>query len=168
LEELHCANNCLSYLPKLNTYLSKLTCANNQLTSLPYLNPYLSKLSCANNQLTFLPQLNKKLKEIYCNNNQLTYLPQLNSKIKILNINNNPVCEILNIDNDKRLSLLKVKIQILIDFRYLYYTLKFKKQFRYWLWEKIREPKIREKYHPRYLTENLHEDTDLDEVLNNW
>jgi hypothetical protein len=33
---------------------------------------------------------------------------------------------------------------------------------------KIREPKNREKYHYRYLLENLHEDADLDEVLDAW
>jgi len=37
------------------------------------------------------------------------------------------------------------------------------------LWIKIREPLIRERYHPRYLLENLHgEDIDLDTVLENW
>jgi hypothetical protein len=33
---------------------------------------------------------------------------------------------------------------------------------------KVREPKIMKQYHPSYLIENLHEDTDLDEVLNEW
>jgi hypothetical protein len=64
--------------------------------------------------------------------------------------------------------LLKIKIQIVNNFRHLYFCLKFKKQFRYWLWEKIREPKIMKKYHPSYLIENLHETTDLDELLNHW
>ena len=60
------------------------------------------------------------------------------------------------------------KLKIFNKFRYLYYCLKFKKQFRNWLWVKIREPKIREKYSHNYLVENLHEDTDLDELLDNW
>jgi hypothetical protein len=50
----------------------------------------------------------------------------------------------------------------------LYYCLKFKKRFRHWLWVKIREPKIRERYSHDYLVEHLHEDTDLDELLENW
>jgi hypothetical protein len=45
--------------------------------------------------------------------------------------------------------------------------LKFKKQFRDWLWVKIREPRIREKYSYKYL-ENLHEESDLDEFLAAW
>jgi len=36
------------------------------------------------------------------------------------------------------------------------------------LWELIRKPKIIQKYHPNYLFENLHEDSDLDFVLNSW
>jgi hypothetical protein len=36
------------------------------------------------------------------------------------------------------------------------------------LWVKIREPKIREKYSHDYLVEHLHEETDLDELLENW
>jgi hypothetical protein len=51
----------------------------------------------------------------------------------------------------------------------LYYCLKYKKQFRHWLWVRIREPKIREAFHPRYLIEKLpDEETDLDEVLDHW
>jgi len=36
------------------------------------------------------------------------------------------------------------------------------------LWVRIREPKIREKYSHDNLVKNLHEDTDLDELLENW
>jgi hypothetical protein len=59
-------------------------------------------------------------------------------------------------------------MRVLNQFRYLYYCLKFKKRFRDLLWVKIREPKIRIKYSPKYLLENLHEDIDLDELLKNW
>jgi len=65
------------------------------------------------------------------------------------------------------LDVYKKKIQILNNFRYLYWSLKFKKQLRKWLWEKIREPKIMKENHPSYLFENLTEDTDLDEFLDN-
>ena len=45
----------------------------------------------------------------------------------------------------------------------------FKKRFRDLLWVRIREPKIRKRYSYEYLIENLpDEETDLDEVLNNW
>ena len=55
----------------------------------------------------------------------------------------------------------------------LFYTLKYKKQFRSWLWERVREPKIREKYHPDNLLRMLEErgeiDLDeLDEIMEKW
>ena len=63
---------------------------------------------------------------------------------------------------------IKQNIKILNNFRYLYYSLQFKKQLRKWLWEKVRDKHIMDKYHPKYLLENLDEDDDLDTVLNNW
>jgi hypothetical protein len=63
----------------------------------------------------------------------------------------------------------KKKIQILNNFRHLYYCLKFKKQFRKWLYEKVKEPNVKKIYHPNYLIKNLRdEDDDLDTVLYNW
>jgi hypothetical protein len=64
--------------------------------------------------------------------------------------------------------LIKKNIQILNNFRHLYYCLKFKKQLRKWLWEKVREPKINKMYSPNYLIENLKEEDDIDIVLHNW
>jgi hypothetical protein len=66
--------------------------------------------------------------------------------------------------------LIKIKkyIQILNNFCHLYYCLKLKEQLRNWLWEKVREPKIKQIFHPKYLLENLGDDDDLDTVLNNW
>ena len=75
---------------------------------------------------------------------------------------------IRSINSDDK-DIMNQKLRVLNQFRYLYYSLKFKKQLRDWLWVKIREPKIREKYHHMYLLENLHdEDADLDEVLDAW
>jgi hypothetical protein len=96
--------------------------------------------------LTFLPTLPQNLEELYCSNS--------------------PIYQII-----KGRSLIQIKkiIQILNNVRYLYYSLKFKKQLRKWLWEKVRQKQIMNKYHPKYLLENLEdEDTDLDMVLNNW
>jgi hypothetical protein len=66
------------------------------------------------------------------------------------------------------IDIIKRKIRVLNQFRYLYYSLKYKKQFRDVLWVKIREPKIRIKYSHDYLVQHLHEDTDLDQLLENW
>ena len=64
----------------------------------------------------------------------------------------------------------KKNILTINNFRYLFYCLKFKNQFRKYLWEKIRESKIIKKYSPNYLIENLIENfnEDLDKVLNDW
>jgi hypothetical protein len=142
----------------------------NQLTSLPSLNENLQILHCSYNQLTSLPSLNENLKDLYCIYNQFTSLPSLNENLQILNFNNNPICEIIEIIEIGRntIDVCKKQIQTFNNFRNLYWCLKFKKQLKKWLWEKIREPKIMKKYHPSYLFENLREDTDLDTFLNNF
>jgi hypothetical protein len=51
-------------------------------------------------------------------------------------------------------------------FREFYYHLKFKKQFRDWLWLRVREPKIKILYHYDHLSD-LNEENDLDLYLEN-
>jgi hypothetical protein len=50
----------------------------------------------------------------------------------------------------------------------LYYCLKFKKQLRKWLWEKVREQNAKNLYNPNYLIENLGDEDDLNTFLDNW
>jgi hypothetical protein len=158
LKILYCSDNQLTSL-HLNEELQELFCRNNQLTSL-HLNEKLLKLYCTNNQLTSL-HLNKNLRELYCPNNRLSSL-HLNEKLQRIVHKDNPIYEIIGNKN------INQNLKILNQFRYLYYCLKYKKRFRDLLWVKIREPKIREKYSHDYLVKNLHEDTDLDALLNNW
>ena len=158
LKILYCSDNQLTSL-HLNEELQELFCRNNQLTSL-HLNEKLLKLYCTNNQLTSL-HLNKNLRELYCPNNLLTSL-HLNEKLQRIVHKDNPIYEIIGNKN------INQNLRVLNQFRYLYYCLKYKKRFRDILWVKIREPKIRLKYSHDYLVANLHEDTDLDELLNNW
>ena len=129
---------------------------------MPTLPQNLEILNCSYNELTSL-NFPQNLQKLYCYCNQLTSLT-LSQNLKILHCDNNPIYEIVNND-----SLIKIKqnIQILNNFRYLYYSLKFKKQLRKWLWEKVREPKIKKLYDPIYLI-NLKEDDDLDTFLDNW
>jgi len=89
----------------------------------------------------------------------------LNEKLHIIVYMGNPIYEIIN---SSVIDIINRKIEILNQFRYLYYCLKFKNRFRDLLWVKIREPRIRKKYSHDYLVEHLHEDTDLHELLNNW
>jgi len=165
LEELSCSNNKLTLLPTLPPNLKKLYCFNNQLTLLPTLPPNLEVLYCHYNQLTLLPTLPQNLKVLFCYNNKLTLLPTLPQNLEVLFCYNNPIYEIVNGD-----SLIKIKknIQLLNNFRHLYYCLKFKKQLKEWLWEKVRELNAKKIYNPEYLIENLGDEDDLDTVLDNW
>ena len=174
LQQLHCSHNQLTFLPSLNENLQVLSCLENNLTSLPYLNENLEALYCDHNQLTSLPSLNENLLILRCSHNHLTYLPSLNKNLQKLDFNNNPICEIINIIVDIErytididVDLYKKQILTLNNFRHLYWCLKFKRQLKKWLWEKIREPKIMKEYHPSYLFEKLQEDTDLHTLLDN-
>jgi Leucine-rich repeat (LRR) protein len=152
---LHCSENQLTELPHLNDKLERLYCSSNQLTELPHLNDKLERLYCFQNKLTELPPLNNKLERLYCFHNQLTWLPPLNNKLQILDCSDNNIKNINNI------------IEILRNFRYTYYCLKFKKHFKRWLWEKVREPKIMAKFHPSHLNA-LEETDDLEVFLEDW
>jgi hypothetical protein len=92
-------------------------------------------------------------------------LPILPKSLQELSFVNNPIYEIVN---NYCFAQIKKNIKILNNFRHLYYCLKFKKQLRKWLWEKVREPKVKKMYSPNYLIENLGQDDDLDTILNNW
>jgi Leucine-rich repeat (LRR) protein len=176
LTVLYCINNLLTQLPTLPPTLTHLYCSNNQLTQLPTLPPTLEFLDCTNNQLTQLSTLPPTLKYLLCSNNQLTQLPTLPSKLEFLDCRYN----LLLFDNEKKITntmeyiiQMRNKNNIFIRFKELFYAFKYKKQFRDWLWVRIREPKIRNKYHPDNLIklledrENLTLD-ELDELDYNW
>jgi hypothetical protein len=162
LEILYCHNNHLTTLPTLPQKLKILCCNNNQLTLLPPLNNVLHKLHCCNNELTLLPILNNVLHALICGNNQLSELPLLNN-VRVFYYSNNPI---YNIVSHLSLNIVKQNVEKLYRFKYLYYLLKFKKRLRDWLWIRIREPKIREKYSAANLLKLLDEE-DV-EKLNNW
>ena len=158
LHHLDCSINRLTELPTLNNKLTQLLCSNNKLKFLPPLTNDLVLIDCSNNKLTELPQLNHNLSQLDCYQNKLTYLPPLNNNLKVLSCYNNKFY-----NNTKYFNI----IQTLRKFRNTYYLLKFKKHFKRWLWEKVREPKIMAKFHPSHLT-NLEETDDLEVFLDNW
>jgi len=112
-----------------------------------------------------LPTLPQNLEILHCFCNKLTSLPTLPKNLKKICFYNNYISKIVNFN-----CLIKIKqhIQILNNFRYLYYCLKFKKHFRKWLWEKVRLPNVNKMYNPIYLIENLGDEDDLESVLDNW
>jgi len=164
---LHVSNKNIKYLPDLTRFknLKLLHCYGNQLSSLPKLPKNLKLLNCSGNKLTYLHTLPENLETLYCSNNELTNLPKLSENLKTLYYYNNPIYEIVN---SNTLFQIKKNIQILNNFRHLYYCLKFKKQLRKWLWEKVREPYAMKKYSPLYLIKNLRDEDDLDTILDSW
>jgi len=114
---------------------------------------------CDKNKLTTLPLLNENLQYFDCNFNNLNYIPCLNATYNALERS-----------YDLRLTHIndiRTQNEILYNFRKTYYTLKFKKHFKRWLWEKVREPKIMAKFHPSHLT-NLLDTDDLEVFLEDW
>jgi hypothetical protein len=103
--------------------------------------------------INYLPSLKrfKNLKELNCSGNNLTSLPELNENLKILYCFNNPIYKIIN---SYDINIIKQRLKILNNFHYLYYCLKFKKQFRDWLWLKVRRPKI---FKDQYIYKALYE-----------
>jgi len=166
LIQLYCSFNCLTSLPLLNNKLKHLNCSHNQLTKLPPLNNNLIQLYCYYNNITELPPLNNNLTQLYCSHNDLTELPPLNNELKNLDCCYNNIYN-ENIEKYKN-DYCNIKIiQTLRNFRYTYYALKYKKHFKRWLWEKVREPKIMAKFHPSHLTHLLDTD-DLEVFLEDW
>ena len=63
--------------------------------------------------------------------------------------------------------------QLLQKVKFTFMCVKYKKQFRDWLWVKVRLPKTQHKYHPNNLIMLLNgiDDNDLDDfdnAINNW
>lgn len=169
LKVVSCSNNQLTYLPEFNVHLRRMCCNDNLLTSLPRFNERLTSINCDNNKLTYLPKFHAKLDFILCEKNLLTSLPRLNKKLGMIGFTGNPVCEIVkDRETDILSKKMKKEIEILNNFHHLYYSLKYKTRFRDWLWVKVREPKIIQKYHPNNLIKMLDEGRELEEILLNW
>ncbi len=168
LKILCCHHNLLTVLPPLPENLEKIFCYTNKLTSLPPLNINLVELWCSYNELTSLPSLNINLEGLFCSYNKLTSFPNLNSKLRKCCYHVNPIFDVIY---NSDISILKYNIETLNRFKNLFYCLKYKKQFRYLLWFKLREPKIQKQYHPNNLTKlmiDVNDDTDLFNLLIDW
>ena len=102
LQYLHCSDNNLTCLPKLNETLLGLYCDNNKLTSLPELNSSLKILYCIDNELTCLPKFNENLVEVFCSYNKLTCLPdEVHNILLYIDYHNNPVCDNVTIEDGR-------------------------------------------------------------------
>ena len=156
LIELYCQFNQLTFLPPLNINLEILHCSHNQITQLPRLNTKLERLFCDFNQIQYLPHLPQSLQKIHCIYNKIAYLPdtiveKADNFIFFNLVHGNEDLQLLNCRSQTKLNdRLKQNIKAINRFRYLYYSVRFQKQFRKWLWEYIRQPKIEKEFHPDY------------------
>ena len=184
LNYLKCDFNSLTSLPELPKSLKILICSDNYLTTLPRLPDHLSMLYCDQNELTRLPKIPNRLSILHCADNQLTCLPNLPFCVMtVIYCRDNPLLPFLSniktfgggfVDIRARMKNLDLDSFISVTnkfnrFKHLFYCIKFKTQFRKWLWEKVREPKCMDKYHPQYLLTHLQdENQELDMVLHSW
>ena len=163
--------NIETYLKSLPLDIKIINISSRNLTYLPDLSRFtkLIRLDCSYNYLIELPPLNHNLVDLVCYNNDLTELPPLNNTLKYLNCRYNKIYN-ENIEKYKHDYPNKLIIKTLRDFKYTYYCLKFKKYFKIWLWEKVREPKIKLKFHPSHLNalEEIDDLEDLELFLDNW
>lgn len=194
LDFINCESNRIEKLPALNRNLKTLICSYNRLTVIPHLNNALTRLDCTHNKLMHLPVLNENMLQLNCVYNNITALPVFNDSLESIIFSNNPIYTTLyggNItlhhhrhsymqdvmdmyeyqevmaDNITSIRDLSQKVKTLHDFRFLFYSLKYKSCLRNFLWEKIRRPKIEAKYHPdnlQKLLKNITEDNDVSEI----
>jgi hypothetical protein len=178
LTEMSCVMNNLTHLPPLSNNLIYLSCDHNKIIYLPILPEKLKKLSFSGNKLTYISTLPENLTKLFCDDNilislpplsknliDLTHIPNLPENLTNFDFDNNIIYDIVN---SADLNIVKRNINTINNFKHLYHCIKFRAQFRKYLWEKVREPKIIKKYDPNYLIEHLDDTTDLDEVLDEW
>jgi hypothetical protein len=70
----------------------------------------------------------------------------------------------------QKIQQLNEKLEKMNSWVHLYYCLKFRNQFRAWLWEKVREPRIRKHFHYTHLVEILEgaDEYTADERVKKW
>jgi len=193
LENLCCSNNHLTFLPPLPDNIILLSCDHNWLTSLPTLPPSIETLYCCSNWISSLPEFPESIYSINCTNNCLTFLPKLPDSLITLFCDKNPMRILPDLPNSllrlmiDRQSILYKYIdsnyysfddnsiyQIisyinrinrqLQEFKYLFYSLKYKHRFRNWLWEKVREKKLRQQFHPLKICALLKKGIEIDDL----
>ena len=170
LQYLDCSYNKIISLPMLNTNLEKIYCSDNNITTLPNLNDNLEFLDCSYNNITTLPHIKDNVHTVYCCNNKIMTV-YLHDYVYDFDFRENPLGDIIY--TSKLIHIQKKNINTLYKFKYLFYTLKYKKQFRRWLWELVRERNAMRKYSPENLAillDDVVDDEDelFHEKLNCW
>lgn len=189
-----CYNLHLTALPPFPDTLLILYVNDADLDELPVLPPSLMKLYCGRNRrLSRLPRIPESLVELQCTQCRIASLPRLPEGLRYLGVADNPIGCMENIPTglEYRIALdsplgqviaprmsqfdavlwrqeLRRNLQTLNRFRELYYTMKYKRQFWRWMWNKSRIARIERDNHPDRLRERLEEEgeeANLEDVL---
>lgn len=175
---LYCSGNNIKRLPQLNCNLIDLYCSHNQLTCLPVLPNTLKYIDISGNSIKLLPELPYDVHMIKMDINnavdvlirkhcsQCFYYYQrghidIHQSPYEENVNNRPFVLVLHKYNNDDLRKGIRAINEYNRFVELFYSYKYKNQFRKWLWEKVRLPKIQKEFNPYInadLTYRLYED----------
>jgi len=153
-------NPKLEQLPPLPCELSLFTCVDTSVRELPPLPEFLYRLYCWNNELVDLPRIPPNLRYLRCANNPFTLSPWINALHK-------EVPQQQDIMQDDMFSYGQLyvdikEIQTIYRFREMYYAVRFREQFRRWLWIP-RERTIKRNLHPERLVRFL-EITEIDDL----
>ena len=128
------------------------------------------------NRLTEIPELPPNLRRFDCSDNKLKSLPNLPISLEKLDFQGNLIYDIVN----KQMELPEIiqNIKRFNHFRHYFHCQKWKSQFREWLWEKIREKKIKKSASPEeilnmlkeegYLERDDLEDIDIEYLYEKW
>ena len=120
-----------------------------------------------------MPKLNTELRELVCNYTKITVFPELNENLDTLYSGCVKLHKLFH--NDGVITDAKKQfINGVYKCRYRLMCLKYKAQFRRWLWERVRRPLIELRYHPDQLLERLNgmrnadDDDELTTVVESW
>jgi hypothetical protein len=165
LVELYCIDNKrLTNLPPLPPYLKRIHCGCNQLTSIPELPPNLITLNCNDNQLRTLPKLPDTLKNLCFSDNCIEGIPKIPESLTYLYCNGNPMFDLVDTLDPNNCSQYRNLQKRIERFRFNWYCWKFKRQFRYWLFVRVREKRAMERYHPSQISKWLERGVSIEDL----
>lgn len=194
IEILDAMYNNLIEIPILPDTLRHLHMSHNKILNVEYLPPNLETLNLLNNRITHIKYFPQNLKLIYISNNKLKELPPISSTVEELFVSGNMLILMPEIPTSPTITMQAMSvlcetlgkfytdnsivtfeqtirnINVLQKFRSIYYYAKYRNRLRKWLWERIREPKIKAAYHPDKLKKCLDNvlDDDLEDVFEKW
>lgn len=184
LQVLSCGHNDLIELPsRLPASLQTLFCEfNPRLSALPDIPHDLVSLSVRGCNISRLPRLPDTISTLEFHDTPVVQM--VNLPLYLFNyyqvMENTPIGEIIrptaaaftaerSLSVAELLDICRANLHKLNRFRELYYSLRYKRQFWKWLWNKYRITRIERAYHPDRLRERLEqeggEEADLEAVL---